>query len=387
MEASRAAPPRGRRGSLSRLAPLGRKRPRQPEAFELLYREHAADVYRYALALLANPADAEDVTQTTFLNAYRAFQRGERPRTPHNWLIAIAHNVCRMRWRQANARPREIALDEAPEPATPEPEHDRPNLDEVLQALAHLSFNQRAALVMRELEGRSYKEIADVLDLSVGAVEALIFRARRGLRLQRRALGLLTTAPVPGSLASSFGAGGGAVAAGGAALGADLVVKAAAVVAAGAVTAGVGYKTVGAVVGPSRTEAGAAQLRAIQPRTDADAATLSHARRTAKQSTNHRADQRRATAGKPTGKANDLDPAPASEPAAAAANPAAAAAPPPTPSPTQTATGTVAGTSPVPLPPPPTVQPPPAPTVPLPPHPGTLTTPTTPTIPPPPKLP
>jgi RNA polymerase sigma-70 factor, ECF subfamily len=385
MEASRAAPKRGRRG-LRRLAPLGRKRPGQPEAaFELLYREHAPEVYRYALALLANPADAEDVTQTTFLNAYRAFQRGERPRTPHNWLIAIAHNVCRMRWRQANARPREIALDEAPEPATPEPEHERPNLDEVLQALSQLSFNQRAALVMRELEGRSYKEIADVLDLSVGAVEALIFRARRGLRLQRRALGLLTTAPVPGSLASSFGAGGGAVAAGGAALGADLAVKAAAVVAAGAVTAGVGYQTVGAVAGPSRTEAAAAQLRAIQPRTDAAAATPSHARRTGKQSASHRADLRRATAGKPTGRASDLDPAPASAPAAAAASPTTAAAAPPPPSPTQTATGTVAATSPVPLPPPPpTVQPPPAPTVPLPPLPVTVTTPT---IPPPPKLP
>ena len=384
MEASRAAPSRGRRGSLRRLAPIGRKRSRQPEAFELLYREHAPEVYRYALALLANPADAEDVTQTTFLNAYRAFQRGERPRTPHNWLIAIAHNVCRMRWRQANARPREIALDEAPEPAMPEPEHERANLDEVLQALAQLSFNQRAALVMRELEGRSYKEIAEVLDLSVGAVEALIFRARRGLRLQRRALGLLTTAPVPGSLASSFGAGGGAVAAGGAALGADLAVKAAAVVAAGAVTAGVGYQTVGAVVGTSGSEAGGSQVQAIEPATPAAVASTRQARGAGKATANHRTHLRRATAGKRTGKASALDPAPASQPAAAANPTGAAAAPPPPPSPTQTATGTVAGTLPVPLPPPPTVQPPPAPTVTLPPLPVTVTTPT---VPPPPKLP
>jgi RNA polymerase sigma-70 factor (ECF subfamily) len=377
MEASRAAQPHGRRGSLRRLAPLGGRR--QPEAFERLYREHAADVYRYALALLANPADAEDVTQTTFLNAFRAFQRGERPRTPHNWLIAIAHNVCRMRWRQANARPREIALDEAPEPATPEPEHERASLDEVLHALAQLSFNQRAALVMRELEGRSYKEIAGVLDLSVGAVEALIFRARRGLRLQRRALGLLTTAPVPGSLASSFGAGGGAVAASGA----GLAVKAAAVVAAGAVTAGVGYQAVGVVVGPSHTEAGGSQVQAIAPRTDPAAAPTRHARRAGKPTANNRTHFRRAAAGPRTGKANALEPAPVSQPAGA--NPTgAAAAPPAPPSPTQTATGTVAGILPVPLPPPPTVQPPPAPTVPLPPLPVTVTTPT---IPPPPKLP
>jgi RNA polymerase sigma factor (sigma-70 family) len=380
MEASRAAPQRGRRGKRRGLAPLGRKRAQQSEAFERLYREHAPDVYRYALGLLANPADAEDVTQTTFLNAYRAFQRGERPRTPHNWLIAIAHNVCRMRWRAADARPREIGLDDAPEPATPEPEHDRPSLDEVLQALAQLSFNQRAALVMRELEGRSYKEIAEVLNISVGAVEALIFRARRGLRLQRRALGLLTSAPLPGSLASSFGAGGGAVAAGGAALGTDLAVKAAAVVAAGAV-AGVGYQTVNAVVAPSRTEPHASQLQAIEPRTQA-AAAIGHAQRARKPSSHHRPTLSRAAPGTRTGKADALE-APASQPAAATPTGAAAPQAPLPQSPTQVAS-TVAGTSPVPLPPTPTVQPPPATTVPLPPLPVTVTTPT---IPPPPKLP
>ena len=84
---------------------------RPDRSFERLYRRHVGDVYRYALAVLRNPADAEDVTQTTFLNAYRAFQRGERPIRPHNWLIAIAHNVCRMRWRQAGHRPREVALE------------------------------------------------------------------------------------------------------------------------------------------------------------------------------------------------------------------------------------------------------------------------------------
>ena len=54
----------------------------------------------------------------------------------------------------------------------------------MLTALAALSFNQRAAIVMRELEGRSYQEIAEILELSVSAVEALLFRARRALREQ-----------------------------------------------------------------------------------------------------------------------------------------------------------------------------------------------------------
>ena len=201
MEASRATESRPRT-SLRQLAL--RKRP-SDRAFEQLYKRHAREVYQYALALLANPADAEDVTQTTFLNAYRAFQKGERPHKPHNWLIAIAHNVCRMRWRQAGSRPREVALEEAPEPAARDDE--QPDVDEVLTALAELSFNQRAAIVMRELEGRSYQEISGVLGVSVSAVEALLFRARRNLKLKRGALGVLTTVPLPGSLASFIGGG------------------------------------------------------------------------------------------------------------------------------------------------------------------------------------
>src|SRR5215210_1784217 len=123
MEASRATSRSRLRRSL-RLTPLRSKRQAEP-AFEQLYKEHAREVYQYALALLANPADAEDATQTTFLNAYRAYQRGERPHKPHNWLIAITHNVCRMRWRQAGTRPREVALDEAPEPVALD--HERPD--------------------------------------------------------------------------------------------------------------------------------------------------------------------------------------------------------------------------------------------------------------------
>src|ERR671928_1386626 len=98
------------------MTPLLAPRARHHRAFERMYQRHVGDVYRYALAVMRNQADAEDVTQTTFMNAYRAFQRGERPEKPHNWLIAIAHNVCRMRWRQAGSRPKEVALAEAPEP-------------------------------------------------------------------------------------------------------------------------------------------------------------------------------------------------------------------------------------------------------------------------------
>src|ERR1051325_7632182 len=116
---------------------LARQKP--DRSLERLYKKHAGDVYRYALVVLRNEADAEDVTQTTFMNAYRALERGERPRTPQNWLIAIAHNVCRQRFRQSQRRPNEVELNQ---------------------------------------------ELAEILALSVSSVETLIFRARRALREQ-----------------------------------------------------------------------------------------------------------------------------------------------------------------------------------------------------------
>jgi RNA polymerase sigma factor (sigma-70 family) len=160
---------------------LARQRP--DRTFERLYKKHAGDVYRYALVVLRNPADAEDVTQTTFMNAYRAIERGERPRAPQNWLIAIAHNVCRQRFRQSQRRPNEVELNESLAEAM-EHDEDVVSADDLRRALGHLAFNQRAALVMRELEGRSYQEISEILGLSVSAVETLIFRARRALREQ-----------------------------------------------------------------------------------------------------------------------------------------------------------------------------------------------------------
>src|SRR2546430_16766067 len=166
------------------MTPLLAQRPRSDRAFERLYKRHVGDVYRYALAVMRDPTDAEDVTQTTFLNAYRAYvEKGSRPEKPQNWLIAIAHNVCRQRFRQSARRPSEVSFED--DIADTIGDDDAPTGDDIRRALSHLAFNQRAALVMRELEGRSYAEIADILEVSTSAVETLIFRARRALREQR----------------------------------------------------------------------------------------------------------------------------------------------------------------------------------------------------------
>jgi len=139
------------------MAPLLAQKSGVDRAFERLYRHHAADVYRYALAVLRNQADAEDVTQTTFMNAYRALERGDTPQAAHNWLIAIAHNVCRQRFRTAARRVQEVGLDDdVADSFVRQEDDDRPTPADIRRALGHLAFNQRAALVMRELEGRSY---------------------------------------------------------------------------------------------------------------------------------------------------------------------------------------------------------------------------------------
>lgn len=204
-------------------------------AFERLYERHVRDVYRYVLVVLRNPADAEDVTQTTFLNAYRAFRRGERPLKPQNWLITIAHNACRTRAVRASRRPREVPLDDVVSQLAV-PEQEKPSIRELLRALGRLPFNQRAALAMRELEGRSYEEIAETLDVSVPAVEALVARARRALRAQQAALRGLAAVPLPRSLRSLVEPETASTLVGG-----GLLAKAAAVLVAGVVAGGVGY--------------------------------------------------------------------------------------------------------------------------------------------------
>jgi RNA polymerase sigma factor (sigma-70 family) len=241
--------------------------------FERLYRRYAPRVYRYALAVLRNPADAEDVTQTTFLNAFRAMRAGTEPELPENWLLRIAHNTCRTRFLHAARRPKEVPFDESVQHLAV-PEDEKPNLDEVLRALSRLPFNQRSALVMRELEGRSYEEIANALDVSVPSVEALLFRARRSLRVRRTALRTLGVVQLPPSLEALFG--GGATTTGGAVAGGGALLKLATFVAAALTASGAGYEAVQAYSAkPRATFAAEAQQAARAPIFHANGAATS----------------------------------------------------------------------------------------------------------------
>ena len=153
--------------------------PRRGAESELdrLYRRHADEVLRYAQLVLRSRPDAEDIVQTTFVRAFRALERGEQVQRPRNWLIKIAHNECR---RFLASRRFDAPL---PETLSAE-EHEPGRAEELRRALSVLAPAQRQALALRELEGRSYAEIAETLDVSPSAVETLIFRARRAVREQ-----------------------------------------------------------------------------------------------------------------------------------------------------------------------------------------------------------
>jgi RNA polymerase sigma factor (sigma-70 family) len=150
-------------------------------SFERLYRTHRRDVYNFVLHDVRNPDDAEEVTQAAFLNAYRALRNGHPPEKPRAWLLTIAQNVARRRFRKRGANIHEVPLDTELVVAAPD-DYDGPTAEEICAAFRKLPVNQRAALAMREIQGRSYAEIAAELELSMPAVETLIFRARRSLR-------------------------------------------------------------------------------------------------------------------------------------------------------------------------------------------------------------
>ena len=178
-------------------------------SFEQLYRTHRRDVYNFVLHDVRNPDEAEDVTQAAFLNAYRALRNGRPPEKPRAWLLTIAQNVSRRRYRRRSAQIQEVPLDD--EIAVAGAEYDGPSAKEIHAAFRTLPDNQRSALAMRELQGRSYAEIADALQLSIPAVETLIFRARRALRTQLepeesklRAV-LLAPLAIPGLIAKGVG--------------------------------------------------------------------------------------------------------------------------------------------------------------------------------------
>ena len=195
-------------------------------AFERLYQRHRNDVYRAALRRTHDHFEAEDVTQSAFLDAYRAALRGAEPELPRAWLLAIAENVRRRRFAAGLRRPRPVAVDDDLAAASTSQRYET---EEIVSALESLPQNQCAAFVLREVGGLSYPEIANRLEVSVPSVQMLLFRARQAIRAHlappdRRFSGFVVPAWLTGFLHRFESVSVGARAAG--AVGATVVVAA-----------------------------------------------------------------------------------------------------------------------------------------------------------------
>ena len=156
-----------------------------------LFREHGRTVYSLCLVLVRDAHEAEDAAQQAFLRAFESLRAGSTPWSPDAWLLTIARNECLDRLRK-RARHPQAALEREPATEGVEEVAERnAALAELCAALDELPPRQRDALLLHELCGLSYVEIARMLDLSVPAVESLLFRGRRHLEERTDALRLL----------------------------------------------------------------------------------------------------------------------------------------------------------------------------------------------------
>jgi RNA polymerase sigma-70 factor (ECF subfamily) len=154
-------------------------------AYRTLVRRHAGGIHRYATRLVRDPADAEDVTQETFLRLWTKARDYDPVARLTTWLYRIAHNLAVDRLR---ARGRLQALDNPDVEPAPESQRQTELLESkqraeaLAAALDALPPRQASALALVHLQGMSGAEAAEVLGLSAEALESLLSRGRRGLK-------------------------------------------------------------------------------------------------------------------------------------------------------------------------------------------------------------
>jgi RNA polymerase sigma-70 factor (ECF subfamily) len=154
-------------------------------AFPTLVADHQDRVFTIAVRVLGNRSDAEEAAQDAFVRAYRAIAGypAERIRELRlrPWLATIVLNVCRNRVRVRRVATTELAFEPAAEPAA-DPFSSRHGRDTWADLLSHLPPAQRAAVVLRHVDGLSYAEMAEALGRPEGTVKAQVHRGLATLR-------------------------------------------------------------------------------------------------------------------------------------------------------------------------------------------------------------
>src|SRR5262245_56714618 len=179
-----------------------------------LFERHGRMVYGVCRAMLRDVHEAEDATQQVFLSAYEALLGGASVRESGAWLAAIARNECRARIAAGMRHPLPLGDEDLDLlPAKGDERVRRSQVGELRAALRALPERQREAVVLRYVYGLRYGEVATALGRSRPATEALLFRARRAMRLRLRPVvgaALAVPSVVRDELANSLpGFGGG----------------------------------------------------------------------------------------------------------------------------------------------------------------------------------
>ena len=152
------------------------------EAFGQLVARYQNSVYRVVRGVLTDPAECEDVAQEVFLKAYASLSKFRGDAGFFTWLYRIAVNEA-FRHRRRRAFSNADLLPEVEAPPAPEmPDEDAPTLRTLEKMLRKLSDDFRSIVVLRDIEGLSYQEIAETLEIPIGTVESRLFRARQDLR-------------------------------------------------------------------------------------------------------------------------------------------------------------------------------------------------------------
>jgi RNA polymerase sigma-70 factor (ECF subfamily) len=155
--------------------------------FEAAVLEHKDRVHGYARSILCDAEDAKDVAQECLVRLWRNRERVEPGAQCRTWLLRSAHNLCVDRLRRRSSRPEMVQEDGAAEPsdARPGPERLTSSAEvagRLERALLDLDHRDRAIVLLREVEGLAYEEIAELLDLKMGTLKATLHRAREKLR-------------------------------------------------------------------------------------------------------------------------------------------------------------------------------------------------------------
>jgi RNA polymerase sigma factor (sigma-70 family) len=153
------------------------------EAFRAIHDRYRQRLFAYTRQMLGGSrSDAEDVLQDVFLRAYGALRNDDRPVTLRAWLYRVAHNRCIDHLRRPVPAAAEVYdLSRPPEHDPPDETERREDLRRLVQDVQRLPEQQRSALLMREMDGLSYAELADALRTSIPAIKSLLVRARMGL--------------------------------------------------------------------------------------------------------------------------------------------------------------------------------------------------------------